>query len=608
VDINMQLNRNQDMHGRDKRAAFIGQFIFTTGARLIWGLLGFLDKMRMKQKIRKIESTLSRVEGQVGKNSKDITDLSKIIYAHSIAIDQLTVATSELDRRVDAIERKMDDLEKQLAGLVNKLDYTISLSLVANLITRTQQSLNTGYDTLREIIHSSLLGQTSPLLLPAEQIELIQNKVLQASDGVLDTDFAKMKSVIVSDPEDSQLLLVIINAAALSKREVELVKLVPIPYYDGAETFIPVLDYDTVLLDHLAGTYSILNAQEEAECLFNRCYNSDVERNIQENSCGVPQRYDQQRDVCMYESTLSQGMFIKPMLPDGILFAFRSTVTTQLFCNGNHAKGDIKKLNGTGVLKLPNGCILSIKDDKGRITQVKGQPLSRMIDAGSVDLIVYGPLSTLFANNKNGTHKIPIYGSLVTDHMLTMVSQMESVDTKISKHTTFIWGLMGIISILIMCISIAAIGLFRFSGKFRQKIYDLRDSFDHLVFRLSNVETKQDGTPRGLPPPVAPRPPVNLLLSRAATHKRSANPLSSRESESSSYLNMDEFNLKSEVFDECKSFKFTPINKNYVNIRDRYYPSSPVLPSADSNLGDQLLSEQKEMEELCDNKVSTNYP
>jgi hypothetical protein len=353
----------------------------------------------------------------------------------------------------------------------------------------------------------------------------------------------------------------------------------------------------------LAGKYSILSSQEETDCLINRCYNSDVERNIQENSCGIPQLFDQQKDVCLYENAVSSGIFIKPMLPDGILFAFRSTVTTQLFSNGNHAKGELKKLNGTGVMRLPDGCVLSIKDDKGRSTLVKGQPLSRMIDAGSIDLIVYGPLSTLFTNGKNGTHKIPVYGSLVSEHMLTMVKQMETVDARISNHATFIWGLIGIISVIMICILITVSGLFRFSGKFRQKIYDLRDSFDHLVFRLSNVETKQDGTTRGLPPQVAPRPPVNLLLSRAATHRHTANLFSPKGSESSSYLNMDELNSKDELLDECKSFRFTPISKNFISLRDRYYPSAPILADKESNLGDQLLSEQEEIEELCNSKV-----
>ena len=41
------------------------------------------------------------------------------------------------------------------------------------------------------------------------------------STGILDTDFARMQTIIVSDPTDNHLLLVVINMAALRRTEEE---------------------------------------------------------------------------------------------------------------------------------------------------------------------------------------------------------------------------------------------------------------------------------------------------------------------------------------------------------------------------------------------------
>ena len=112
--------------------------------------------------------------------------------------------------RVTTLEHRVDQLDLRLDQTVNILDANIMISLIASLIGRIQQSMNSGYDVLKDVIHSSLQGQTSPLLLPLDQIDLVQNKVRRVSTSVLDPDFIKMQSIIVSDPNDPHLLLVII--------------------------------------------------------------------------------------------------------------------------------------------------------------------------------------------------------------------------------------------------------------------------------------------------------------------------------------------------------------------------------------------------------------
>ena len=103
----------------------------------------------------------------------------------------------------------------------------------------------------------------------------VQTELRKVSDGVLDTDFIKMQSIVIADPEDPKLLIVVINVAALSRREMELVELVPVPSYEKNIVLVPVLNYKIILLDQLSQTYSILTEQEEHDCITSRCYTHD---------------------------------------------------------------------------------------------------------------------------------------------------------------------------------------------------------------------------------------------------------------------------------------------------------------------------------------------
>jgi hypothetical protein len=69
------------------------------------------------------------------------------------------------------------------------------------------------------------------------QIDFVQKEVRKVSSADLDTDFSKMQSIVVSDPNDPRLLLVIVNAAAVSKSITDLITMTPIPVYSGLTPF-----------------------------------------------------------------------------------------------------------------------------------------------------------------------------------------------------------------------------------------------------------------------------------------------------------------------------------------------------------------------------------
>ena len=141
----------------------------------------------------------------------------------------------------------------------------------------------------------------------------------------------------------------------MGPKKIIIVRLVPIPSYEDGKTFIPILDYTSVILDQSTYTYSVLTLQEEQECISSRCYVQDTERPLSQTACGVPQFYEQQKDTCVYEETQSNGIFLKSMLPDGVFFAFRSEVNSQLFCNDNKDKNN----NNNNIFSSSFGVVTS---------------------------------------------------------------------------------------------------------------------------------------------------------------------------------------------------------------------------------------------------------
>ena len=503
-----------DEVSRPKRFAFLTKFIFQSGVKVIWNLFKFVQMMRLESKIRKLETTVSSTQRQAKENFDAIQNMSLVVSSNSIAIDQLKVTTADLIRRMDNLEYKVDSLVYKVETVSNLLNDVTKLSLVANLIHRIQLSLYDGYDVLKDIIHCSLLGQTSPLLLPSDQLELVQNEVRKKSTGLLDTDFMKMMSLVISDPKDPHLLLVVINIAALSRKEGELVKLVPIPQFETGLAFAPTLDYNSIIVDQLERKYFILSDQEEYDCLFNRCYISDVERAIDLRTCGIPQLFEQQMDACTFSEVPSSGVFVKPMYPDGVLFAFRGKVITQLFCRDNTDVGPIQELNGTGIMQVPNGCIMSLTDDRGIATKVKGQPLSRSIEAGDLTLVTHGPLNAIQSYvDKNGSNKLVTPDKIITSHLFPVVQQVKDVDAQVKSNTHYMWILLGLLTAACVIILVIIWAMYKARRRFFIKIYDLRDRFKNLIQQMDLLKDVRERFQHTIPSAPFSPPSTRMVYS-----------------------------------------------------------------------------------------------
>ena len=461
---------------------------------------------------------------------------------------------------------------------------------------------------IKDIIHSSKLGQTSPLILPIDQMGVVQAEIAKVSTAVLDPDFSKMQSIVVSDPDDPRLLLVVVNVAALSRQSLELVKLVPIPFFEDGKAYVPNLDYDTIVLDQSTHTYSVLTEQEAYDCLFNRCYISSTEQSVLEKTCGIPQFFDRHTEVCVSDPTISTGVYLKPMLPDGVIFALEKEVHAQLYCKDKDLIGVPKKLHGTGILQLPNGCTLSVIDSKSKVTKIKGQPQYNIITAEDMDIMANSPLTSLQASvNASNKHKAVSYDAFMEKHISSVIRQVEQVDSKIETQHTHIWSLTGLILVVFLLSTTIIFCVYRYSKRFRVKIKALKNSFNEVTQQLLHHEANSPRAPMAKPSPKVPVKSIDVLLHRIQARKKRALQATTSCGElqnhykESTYMDMED---KS----DDESIRYTPVGfKPISELKDsppRRYPQlTPMMNELCEEECEKLREETEQVIALCSPKT-----
>jgi hypothetical protein len=202
VDISYHLEQMNNDNRKKRAFSFLSKVIFKTGFKAIWGLFGFAQQIRQDIKIHNLEKQIVKSQRDTATNAELIKQLSVTLQNRSIAVEQLQLLTANLERRIEALERDMRILQDRVSSTEARLEIAVKLQLISHLIVRTEQALKDGYNVLENIIHHSLLGQTSPQVLPLSQVEIVQSRVQKVSSADLDTDFSKMQSIVVSDPND----------------------------------------------------------------------------------------------------------------------------------------------------------------------------------------------------------------------------------------------------------------------------------------------------------------------------------------------------------------------------------------------------------------------
>jgi len=448
-------------------------------------------------------------------------------------------------------------------------------------------------------------------------MEIVLTAVRRTSDSILDTDFAKMQSIVVADPDQPTLLLVVINMAALTTKHQEIIELIPVPMYEGSYTYEPKLEYNSIILDQEKRTYSILTPHEEQSCLTDRCYVSDVERQITDGSCGAPQYYDLGVNNCKkQESNVKHGIYLNSALPDGVIFAFKDEVSTQTLCRereGNQV-GPQGKLQKTGILQVPNGCTLTVTDHEGRMTRVKGLPISQSIQASALDLDVTGFLGVHYMDAFTKFDKWDSPEGKVGSSVVKVFQKMEEVDAQVVSNKTYIWSMLGVFILLSTIVSVALAVAYRLSTRFQKRVRKTKDTAVEALQVVKDFQKEwQDklvaAITRDAPPPTPPSP-MKLVKEHTLDRIRNRQKLSDQKEKEtemryvtspSAYASLGDIHKPEE--DDGSYRGFRPLAPDEGLVTGRMYPRmTPLVNSLrDCEEDDELRKESAELKNLLKN-------
>lgn len=629
VDIKMVLDSQDSVEvnresygGRYKRfGSLLSKILFKKGTKMLWSLFGFYQQIRTDRKIKKNAQDINQLKSDVDDlrakdkshsesiehNRKQILEATNVLKEHSIAIEALVVATKDLDNRLGDVENRVRSLVLDLERVKDQMEIVTTILLMTTLVSRVSMAIDSGYEQLAEIVHASLLGQTSPLVLPLAQMAEVQLRLKEKSvSAVLDKDFSKMKSIVTADPENPGLLLVIINAVAVSHINLELIHMIPVPYYDGERAYTPILDYNYAALNQPGNVFTVLSDDEAEDCVTGRCYISQMEQSLYSQTCGMPQYQDHQLDACDVDSVAHDGMFIQSANPDGVVFSFREQVTIQLFCNENTYIGTQRKISGAGVMFIPSGCTLTAQGKKGQTVRVKGGPSHYLIEVSNLDLAKDTILSSPASGPVQGNSpKRPAAETALAQQLVIVQESMDSAHKNVNELQRRLWITAGCLLGIILVISGAVALLYRYSRRFKHRFDKAVGNLAELRDKLLDIE-KIRAAVTALTPrtgrrfrPVAP-PRVTLPADHDYIHL--TNQLSENDRQSHNrrdYVRMPLTRSASALISPDLPFRQTVAKRPDLNTiseeRRRLYPE---CPDKGSDSEDETRSQCKSMGDL----------
>ena len=624
VDIKMVLEQpdnaevSRGNQPRKKRlSSLVSKILFKKGTKVLWSLFGFYQQIQTDRKIKQnrkdIDSLKTNVDGlqksdkankaAISDNRKQIMEATSVLKDHSIVITELVIAADDLKRKVDDMDNKVDELQHEVDVLRDEVDTITTLTYIESLATRVSMAVDSGYEQLADIVHTSLVGQTSPLILPLAQMREVQMKLKDKSiSATLDKDFSKMKSVVTADPNNPGLLLVVINAIAVSHLNLELVHLIPVPYYDKERAYLPILDYQYVALNQPHNTFTVLSYEEAEACVTGRCYISQMEQSLFSQSCGMPQFQDHQLESCDTDTVLHDGMYIQSANPDGIIFSFRENVTIQLFCKENTYISEPREISGAGTMYVPSGCTLTARDNKkGSIIRIKGGPTHHLIEVQDLELAKDSIIGATL-NRPKGDQKPrkPSAETAIEKQFSVVQESMNNTHRDVSNLQRNLWITAGCILLIIMFVVIGVLLLYRYSRRFKYRFKKIVGTLSELKDKLTDIDMLKAKlltvTPRisRWPRPVAP-PRLNME-DHHYLHLRAQADANTREPrEKRVYARLP----ISPTVDALTSPDLRlPASERFQHstVRPRIYPEVP--PKNEYSSGEEMEEQSRELEEL----------
>jgi len=491
ISIDMNATRVMSRHKRsvmDKSKRSIGMFLLKSGIRSVWSLFGFVEGIRTNRRLNRLEKEVAQLQMQQDKTSSMVDHLTLVVTNHSILIEQLHVTTSKLVKQVNDLSDKVNNLDEKILYVRSIFQVTTILDLLQSVVDRTRDAMDHGFYILEHIVDKALMSETSAHLLPVDEIRKVQVEVSIFSNAILDPEYQRIKSVIVADPDDPEFLRAVISVAALSRRHHELIELIPVPLFRGDQALVPYLSHSAAILDHEEGLFIPLDPREMADCLRNEhCATTGPELRTNTVACGIPQFFDWNKEQCDFEPILSNGIFLKRLGSDGIIFSLKEQVTAQLFCSAIPSQS--RTLKGSGVLQMPAGCKLAIVMANGDITRIRSPPDTQIVQAQDLVLIVAGPGQLMHTKSLDSLgNTSTLLSRAINEHLINIEKQIDVTVGDVSYHWTVVLSLSIVLGIVCLLIVALLMLLYRYSSRFRRKVKTVRNELQGVGDKIIAFE------------------------------------------------------------------------------------------------------------------------
>jgi hypothetical protein len=325
-----------------------------------------------------------------------------------------------------------------------------------------------------------------------------------------------------------------------------------------------------VLLDQEGSTFTVIEATEVNSCMADHCITSNPELPVTGSSCGIPQFFERKIDACSYDEKVSDGLFLKRLMSDGVVFSVREETRAQVFCDSQTSK--VYKVSGMGTANLPPGCSLILINKSGKSIKISSLPVSRSIGFGDLNLVDLGP-EEIFkkapTSEANGTSTL---SKIIENHMEQLNQKLIHTDTALNTQHSYVIILGIFLGLTLVLCTITTTLAYRYSQRFRLKVRtvkeELRTGFEQATEKFKTFENKitqrrNDEFASSFPlirgmekqPPEIPPQSLNVLLYKMER-------LEQRIAQSEGYLNLDDPDIgkKEEL---------------YQNLSEVHYVSSP---------------------------------
>ena len=310
-----------------------------------------------------------------------VGQLSQILGNYSLALTEITLLPK--NHRL-----ALEDLSKLMEAMISKQfesseEVMIVLNRIHNIFEKLSRDINHGVKKLSNIVHSSLMGSTSPYVLSNGRLKHVKSYIKERFvSSRLVEDFSQMKSFIIANEEMEPRIRILVLLTLVETDNSELVQIIPIPHFRENMVLVPVVDHEFVLVNQLAGTQKPLEATEVQNCLINRCSVAGMELPLG-HGCGVAQFFGQAFSKCQYRKIHHKDSFVYTAAPHGVIYSFKEPVSTKLVCRNSQFIGKPFVLKGIGSIQVPSECSLSIKDESQFFIKIDSRPMHLHENVGS---------------------------------------------------------------------------------------------------------------------------------------------------------------------------------------------------------------------------------